>query len=349
LKYNQLGDTDVQVSELCLGSMTWGMQNSEKEGHEQLAYAIDQGINFIDTAELYPTVPISAETQGRTESIIGTWLKNTNREKVVVASKVCGKGTKWIQNGISISAEKIENSINASLQRLQTDYIDLYQLHWPNRKTYHFRESWHYNPSAQHKQPDYQIKQNMLEVLEKIKNLMDAGKIRHFGLSNETCWGTMQYLHLAALHQLPRPVSVQNEYSLLHRLYDYDFAELTHYEKVGLLAFTPLAAGLLTGKYANGQIPEGSRRSFQNDLSGRYNEHSMAALDGYLEVARKHQVEPAHMALAFCRSRPFMTSTIIGATSMQQLKTNMESTKSDLSEEILADLQAVHRRYPIPM
>jgi len=349
LNYNPLGKTDVLVSELCLGSMTWGSQNSEKEGHEQLDFAFDQGINFIDTAELYPTVPIAAGTQGRTEEIIGSWLKNNNRDKVILASKVCGRGTKWIQNGVQISAKKIENSINGSLKRLQTDYIDLYQLHWPNRQTYHFRQSWEYNPSQQHKQPDYQIQQNILDVLEKIGELVSVGKIKHFGLSNETCWGTLQYTRIAAQHNLPRPVSIQNEYSLMHRLYDNDFAEVTHYENIGLLAFTPLAAGMLTGKYAKGVIPEGSRRAVQADLSGRYSEYSLPALEAYLNIAKKHQLEPAQMALAFCRSRPFMTSTIIGATSIAQLKSNIESVAIELSDSALQDINAVHRQYPVPM
>lgn len=349
MKYNLLGDSSIKVSELCLGSMTWGTQNTEQQGHEQLSLATSSGINFIDTAELYPTVPLSADTQGDTERIIGSWLKNANRDQVVLASKVCGKGTKWIQNGILISPEKIEHSINGSLERLQTDYIDLYQLHWPNRKTYHFRQLWHYEPSKQHKQSVSQIQHNIVAVLEKLDNLIKAGKIRHYGLSNETCWGTMQYLQLADKHNLPRPVSIQNEYSLMHRIYDIDFAELSHHENVGLLAFSPLATGMLSGKYANGHIPEGSRRTVHKHLSGRYTRLSKPALKKYLELAKEFALDPAQMALAFCCSRPFMTSTIIGATSLDQLKSNIASTQITLSEEILQELDKVHRRYPIPM
>ncbi len=350
MKFNRLGRTDLEVSELCLGSMTWGTQNTEQEGHEQMSYAFEQGINFIDTAELYPTTPLSAETQGRTEEIIGSWCKaNGNRDKVIVATKVCGRGTKWIQNGKAISPEKIINSVEGSLKRLQTDYIDLYQLHWPNRQSYHFRQSWEYQPSASHKQPLHQVHHHMLEVLQTLQSLQQQGKIRHVGLSNETCWGTSQFLQLADKHKLPRVVSVQNEYSLLHRLYDLDFAELTHYEEVGLLAFSPLAAGLLSGKYRNGQIPAGSRRSMQENLSGRLSEHSEPALEKYLAIADKHGLAAEQMALAFCTSRPFMTSVIIGATTMEQLKSNVSAAELTLSDEVMAEIAAVHRAFPIPM
>ena len=347
MKLNTLGNTDTQVSELCLGSMTWGTQNSAAEAFSQIDYAIEHGINIIDTAELYPTTPLSAETQGDTESIIGQWLaKSGKRDKVLLATKVAGNGPKWIDDGKPITGEKIRKSLEGSLQRLQSDTVDLYQLHWPNRKTYHFRQSWHYNPTTQNKQ---ETLDSMHEVLSTLAALIAEGKIRHIGLSNESCWGTAQYVRLAEEHCLPRMVSIQNEYSLLHRLFDLDLAELAHNENIGLLAFSPLAAGMLSGKYENGAIPEGSRRSMQADLTGRYNERSIKALHDYLRIAKDHQLDPAQMALAFCSSRPFMTSTIIGATTMEQLATNVGAADITLSDEVMNAIADVYRAMPQTM
>lgn len=347
MKYQTLGNSDLSISELCLGSMTWGEQNTAEEAFSQIDYAIDQGINIIDTAELYPVAPISAKTQGDTETIIGQWrAKSAQRDKVLIASKVAGNGPKWIGGGKPISGEKIRNSIEGSLQRLQADTIDLYQLHWPNRKTYHFRQSWEFDPSSQNSN---ETLDGMHDILSTLASLIKDGKIRHVGLSNESCWGTAQYIRLSKEHGLPRMISIQNEYSLLHRLFDLDLAELSHNENVGLLAFSPLAAGMLSGKYENGQIPKGSRRSIQSDLTGRYNERSIPALARYISIAKKHELDPAQMALAFCISRPFMASTIIGATTMDQLKTNIGSAEISLSDEVMNDIASAHRDFPNTM
>lgn len=347
MKYRKLGRTGIDVSQICLGSMTWGSQNTEAEGHEQISYAVDNGVNFIDAAELYPTTPSSEKTQGDTESIIGSWFKSSGlRDKIILATKVTGNGIDYIQNGAPISREKIHTSIEGSLQRLQTDYIDLYQLHWPNRGSYHFRQNWNYDPSAQDQQ---EVIDNTIELLDTLNSLVNEGKIRHIGLSNETAWGCSQFIRLAEENSFPRIASIQNEYSLLSRLFDLDLAELSHHEDVGLLAYSPLAAGMLTGKYSHGKIPEGSRRSMNKDLFGRYCEQSVAATEAYLDVARKHSLDPAQMAIAFCMTRAFMSSVIIGASNMQQLKNNIASAEIELSEAALKDIFKVYRKYPQPI
>lgn len=348
MKYNRLGNTDLEISELCLGSMTWGTQNTEAEGHQQIDYAVDHGINIIDTAEMYPTTPLSQETQGRTEEIIGSWLKKGGKNRdVIIATKVTGVGNQsYIHEGIPISRKKIRMALESSLKRLQTDCIDLYQLHWPNRGSYHFRQCWSYNPT---KQNTAETNDHIREVLFALQQHIDDGKIKHIGLSNESSWGTMRFLQIAKDNNLPRVVSIQNEYSLLNRLYDLDLAELSHHENVGLLAFSPLAAGLLSGKYADGNIPAGSRRTLSDNLSGRFSEHTAPVLEKYLAVAKKYNLPPAQLALAFCVSRPFMGSAIIGATTMKQLEENIGAVDVTLSEEMLADIQAVYRQYPVPM
>ncbi len=326
--------------------MTWGSQNTESEAHMQIDYAVDNGVNFIDTAEMYPTTPLSSETQGKTEAYLGSWLKkNGRRDKVVVATKVVGKGIKWIRDGEEISPDGIKAAVESSLRRLQTDYIDLYQLHWPNRGGYHFRRLWAYDPS---KQDIQRTRAHMLEVLQALQDLVVEGKIRHIGLSNETCWGTMQFLQLAEQKGLPRVASIQNEYGLMHRLFDADFAELSHYEDVGLLAYSPLAAGMLSGKYVNGALPEGSRRSLIETLHGRYSEDTDAVVQKYVAVANAHGLDAAQMALAFCLTRPFMASVIIGATTPEQLATNIASKDVALSDAVIDDINAVHRQHPLP-
>ena len=346
MKYNQLGSSDIKVSDICLGTMTWGTQNSEAEGHAQMNYALEHGVNFFDTAEMYPANPISAETQGRTEEITGSWFNASgNRDKVILATKVTGEGLKWVQDGAPISPKKINISIEGSLKRLQTDYIDLYQLHWPNRGSYHFRQSWKFNPTGQNRE---ETRAHIHETLEALKALIDAGKIRQIGLSNETCWGTSQFLQIAEANNLPRVVSIQNEYSLMHRSYDLDLAELSHNENVGLLPYSPLACGLLTGKYQGNQKPSGSRMTIDPDLYGRVNEISLAATDTYIAVAQKHNLDPSQMAIAFCNQRPFVTSSIIGATSIEQLAINIGASDVTLSDEVLDDIQQVYRQYPIP-
>jgi aryl-alcohol dehydrogenase-like predicted oxidoreductase len=328
--------------------MTWGSQNTEQEAHSQIDCAIARGVNFIDTAEMYPTTPLDASTQGMTESCIGSWIKKSGRRgDLVIATKVTGEGNQpYIHQGMPISPKKISLALEDSLRRLQTDYIDLYQLHWPNRGSYHFRQWWQYDPSQQNTE---QTIDNIREVLFALQRYVDEGKIRTVGLSNESCWGTLQYLQTARDNQLPRVVSVQNEYNLLCRLYDTDFAELSHHEDLGLLTYSPLAAGLLSGKYANGQVPAGSRRSLNDNLGGRYQSYSALATDAYLEVAQKHGLSAAQMALAFCIERPFMTSTIIGATSLSQLETNLGAADLSLSDDVYHDITEVYRQYPRPM
>jgi len=346
MEYRPLGSSDILVSEICLGSMTWGTQNSEAQAHAQIEYALEHGVNFIDTAELYPATPMSAKTTGRTEEIIGSWLQASGRrDQVILATKVAGEGSKDVQNGIDISPQKIRVSIEGSLQRLQTDYIDLYQLHWPNRGSYHFRNNWRYNPTGQNKQ---QTLDHIFEVLECLDKLVAAGTIRSVGLSNESCWGTCQFLQIAAANGFPRVVSLQNEYSLMYRTHDLDLAELSHNEQVGLLPFSPLACGMLTGKYENGARPDGSRLTINPDLFGRVREEVWPVVDSYVSIARRHGIEPAQMAIAFCNQRPFVTSSIIGATSLDQLALNLGAADLDLGAEVLEDIQSVYRDHPIP-
>ncbi len=346
MKMNRLGRTDVMVSELCLGSMTWGVQNTESEGHAQIDRALDRGVNFIDTAEMYPTQPISAETVGDTEKIIGSWFHTSGRRSdVVLATKVSGPNGGFVREGRGYDGAVVRETVDQSLARLQTDYIDLYQLHWPVRGSYHFRQNWGYDPSGQDRT---QTEDHMLDVLETMEDMVQAGKVRHFGLSNETAWGVMMWLRLSEEHGLPRVQSIQNEYSLLTRLYDTDLAEVSANEDVGLLAFSPLAAGLLTGKYDPGTTPEGSRRERTPDLGGRITARVWPAVDAYLEVAKKHGLDPSQMALAFTLSRPFMTSSILGATTMEQLETALGAADLTLDEDVLSDLNEVHKAHPMP-
>ncbi len=347
MKMKPLGRTGLSVSEICLGTMTWGTQNSEDEAHEQMDYAVTTGVNFFDTAEMYPTTPLSTQTQGRTEAYIGTWFERTGRRKdIILATKIVGNGFSGIRNGAPIGPDTIKSAIEGSLKRLKSDYIDLYQLHWPNRGSYHFRRNWHFDPTGQDKMRTIDDIHVTLEALDAyVRN----GTIRAIGLSNESAWGTAQFLRLAEQHDLPRIASIQNEYSLICRHYDLDLAELSHHEDVGLLAYSPLAAGLLTGKYQNGVIPEGSRRSIGPELGGRYTPHVEPAIDAYLQVAARHGLDPTQMAIAFCLTRPFMTSAIIGATSMDQLKTVISAKDVTLSQDVLSDIDKARRRFPMPI
>lgn len=341
MKMNRLGRTDIEVSEICLGTMTWGLQNSEAEGHAQMDYALEQGINFFDTAEMY-AVPPSAETFGKTEEIIGTWFKSTGkRDQVILASKVAGGGRPWVRGGRGIDAAGVREAVEGSLKRLQTDHIDLYQIHWPRRGHYHFEGSWDYNPFTQNRE---EVLPNILEVLEAMGELVKEGKIRHFGLSNETAWGTMQYLKFAEQHGLPRVQSIQNEYNFLRRYYDLDLAELAYHEDIGLLAYSPLAAGALTGKYLGGQLPAGTRGAIAGS-SYRSNELTEPAIRAYMALAEKHGLDISQMAIAFCLTKPFMTSVIIGATSMEQLKTDIAAKDVTLSAEVLEGIQQIFMRY----
>ncbi|WP_223427949.1 aldo/keto reductase [Tateyamaria pelophila] len=341
-----LGRTGIEVSVLCLGSMTWGTQNTAQEGHDQIDRALDAGINFIDTAEMYPVNPVSAETIGRTEEIIGQWFARDSRRKdVVLATKHSGSGVAYVRDGAGITAASIPETIEGSLRRLKTDYIDLYQFHWPNRGSYMFRQNWTYDPSDQ---DPVAVRQNMEDCLGALQAQVDRGVIRAFGLSNESAWGTAQWLAAAERTGGPRVASVQNEYSLMCRLYDTDMAELSVNEDVGLLSFSPLAAGLLTGKYQGGAVPAGSRLSLSPELGGRKTDRAFEAVDAYLAVAARHGLDPAQMALAWCCRRPFMCSVIFGATTMEQLDIALGCVDLSLSDEVMAELDATHRAHPMP-
>jgi len=342
---NRLGRLDIEVTDVCLGTMTWGSQNTEAEGHAQIAMARDAGINFMDTAELY-AVPGSRETSGRTEEIIGNWFAaNMDRERWVLASKIGGGGSPFLRGGRRADGTTIREAVELSLRRLKTDYIDLYQIHWASRGHYHFEGYWRYAP---HTQDTADVLANIEDMLDVLGELVQAGKIRAIGVSNETTWGISQWLRIAEARGLPRLVSVQNEYNLIRRIFDQDLAELSHHEDVGLLAYSPLAGGMLTGKYQNGAMPAGSRKDFQKGF-WRHNEFSEAATAEYLALAARHGLDPAQMAIAFCRSRPFMTSTIIGATSTTQLGNALGAIDMVLSPEVLAEIDAVFRRHPRPI
>lgn len=347
MQYKTLGRTGIKVSEICLGSMTWGTQNSEAEAHEQMDYALDQGVNFIDTAELYPVTPAGPETFGLTEAHIGTWLQaRGNRDKVVLATKVAGPGRPYIRNGTPASPKTMREALEASLKRLQTDYVDLYQMHWPSRGHYGFRNAWTYDPSGQDRQA---VPEELLAILETLGEFVREGKVRAVGLSNDTAWGVMTMLSLAEKHGLPRLASIQNEYNFLYRPFDLDLSEIAHHEHVGLLAYSPLAAGLLSGKYLDGARPDGSRLTINGDLGGRYTEYQEAAVAGYAALAREHKLDLAQMQLAFSLTRPFMTSVIIGATSMDQLKTNIAAKDVALSAEVMDGISKLHKKFPAPI
>ena len=343
MKYTTLPNTNVKVSKICLGTMTWGNQNTEAEGHEQMDYALDQGVNFFDTAELY-AVPATAETYGATEKIIGTWFKKTgNRDKVVLASKIAGAGdyTAHIRKD-GFSKRAIAEAIEGSLQRLQTDYIDLYQLHWPERGVNCFGvREYPYKTAAEEAE-------NHLEILETLNDFIKQGKIKHIGLSNETPWGTMKYLQTAAAHQLPRPVTIQNSYSLIHRAYEYGMSEVSLRENVGLLAYSPLAFGVLSGKYVGGKTPEGARVTLFPRFNRYSSEQSEKAVVAYQKIAESHGLSLAQLALAYVNQLPFVTSNIIGATKMDQLKENINSIHIELSDAILSEIETVHSKIPNP-
>ena len=347
MKFNKLGQSDLEVSSYCLGSMTWGEATSEDDGHWQLDFSIENGINFVDTAEMYPTNPLRKETAGNTEKIIGNWInKRKKRDDIIIATKVVGIGNKTVRNGQAINKSTMEEALTNSLKKLKTDYIDLYQLHWPNRGSYHFRQNWNYNPIHQDTK---KIKQDIFDILDFLSKKVTEGKIRTIGLSNETAWGTMQFLKIADEHNFERVVSIQNEYSLLCRFYDTDLAEVSHNENVSLLAYSPLAAGLLTGKYQDGKVPENSRLKASPGLMGRFNQRSLLAVQNYLSIARKYEINPVHLALAYCDQKPFMGSIIFGATTKEQLKTIINGLDTKLSTEVMNELDKVHREFPFPI
>lgn len=346
MKMNPLGRSGMTVSELCLGTMTFGTQTPEDEAHAQIDMALAAGVNFLDTAEMYPVNPVSAETQGASEAIIGTWnARSGRRGEYILATKHSGAGMKHVRDGADISGQTIPEAIEGSLRRLQTDYIDLYQFHWPNRGSYMFRQNWRYDPSGQDRTATLA---HMEDALEALQRQVEKGNIRAFGLSNESAWGTAQWLRLAEENGWPRVASIQNEYSLLCRLYDTDLAELSVNEDVGLLAFSPLAAGLLSGKYQNGAIPEGSRKSIVANLGGRASERVEGAVALYLDLAERNGLDPVHMALAWCRTRPFMASAIFGATRLAQLEHILASVEVELSDDLLEEIDALNRSCPLP-
>ncbi|MEN9502400.1 MAG: hypothetical protein RI964_1685 [Pseudomonadota bacterium] len=346
MEYRRLGHTDIQVSVICLGTMTFGEQNTEAEAHAQLDYAVAHGVNFIDAAELYP-VPPRGETQGRTEQYIGTWLQRSGkREQVILASKVAGPGPKdWIghvRGGPKLNAQHIQQAIDGSLQRLQTDYLDLYQVHWPSRSTNYFGKlGYQYARDNHH--------ESVQETLTALSALVKAGKVRYIGISNETPWGTMTYLNLAQSLGLEKIVSVQNPYSLLNRTYEIGMAEIAHREGVGLLAYSPLGFGALSGKYLDGQQPDGARLTRWGNYFTRYTSPNAQQITRqYVALARAHGLDPAQMALAYVNSRPFLTANIIGATTMTQLHSNIASIDLNLSAEVLQGIEAIHALHPNP-
>ncbi len=336
-----LGRTGLEVSRLCLGTMTFGEQNTEAEAHEQLDRAVAFGVNFIDTAEMYP-VPPRAETQGRTEAYVGSWLKARGaRDDVIIATKVAGPGLDHLRGGSRLTRAQIHQAIDDSLARLQTDYVDLYQLHWPDRRANFFGRLGY-----EHDEEEDAVA--LEESLSALQELVQAGKVRAVGLSNETPWGVMHALRLAERQGLPRVASVQNPYSLLNRSFEVGLAEIAHREDVGLLAYSPLAFGKLSGKYLDGARPEGARLTLFERFQ-RYNTpQAEEATRAYVEIAREHGLDPAQMALAYVNSRSFLTSNIIGATSMAQLESDLESESVRLDDEVLAAIEAVHQRLPNP-
>ncbi|MBK0369472.1 NADP(H)-dependent aldo-keto reductase [Flavobacterium agrisoli] len=343
MKYTTLPNTDIKVSKICLGTMTFGEQNTEAEGHQQMDYALEQGVNFFDTAEMY-AVPAREATYGSTEKIIGTWLKKTgNRDKIVLASKIAGPNPNfgYMREKNDFSAASIQYALEKSLQRLQTDYLDLYQLHWPERKTNFFGK-------LGFKLEEDAWQDNIHEVLTALDRFVKEGKIKHIGLSNETPWGISRFLEESKTHHLPRIKTVQNPYSLLNRTYEIGNAEISYRENVGLLAYSPMAFGVLSGKFLTGEkLPNARINKFPQ--FSRYNsEQSTQATKLYSEIAQKHNLNMAQMALSFVTQQPFVTSNIIGATSLSQLKENIESINLTLSETVLEEIEAVHKISPNP-
>jgi aryl-alcohol dehydrogenase-like predicted oxidoreductase len=343
MQLNQLGDSELRVSEICLGTMTFGQQNSVKDAHEQLDYALAHGINFIDTAEMYP-VPAQAETQGRTESFVGEWLAKKARDRVVVATKIAGPGRpiSWVRGGsLAVNRANVRAAVDDSLRRLKTDYIDLYQIHWPDRYVPQFGETA-YDPTRERSSTP------TAEQLAALADVVQQGKVRYVGVSNETAWGLSEFSRVARENGLPHIVTVQNAYSLINRRFDGDLAEASRRENVGLLAYSPLGFGLLTGKYLAGP-PAGARLSLFEGFGSRYRKPNVdEAVAAYAKVAREHGLSLAQLALAFVRSRWFVKSTIIGATTLAQLEENVGSTTVRLDEATLSAIEAVHARFPNP-
>ena len=341
MEYRTLGKTNIKVSSLCLGTMTWGEQNTEQDAFAQLDQATGYGVNFIDTAELYP-VPGKAETYAHTEVIIGNWLRRRgHHDDLVIASKVAGPGRNYMDGGRRLNRYHIERAIEGSLKRLGVETIDLYQLHWPDRKTNFFGKLGYQHDDAFNGTP-------VEETTEVLDELVKAGKIRHYGLSNETPWGAMQHLNASKTLDRPRPVSIQNPYNLLNRIFEIGLAEIAHRENLGLLAYSPMAFGALSGKYLNGQKPEKGRLTIYNQFSRYTNPQAVKATEKYVQIAREAGLDPSQLALAFVSSRPFVTASIIGATTMAQLESNLNSSELILSTDILEAIETVHTQHPNP-
>ena len=343
MNYRKLGNTDLDVSTICLGTMTWGEQNTQEEGFEQMDYALDRGINFFDTAELY-AIPPKKETYGKTEEIIGNWFKKkNNRSKVILATKIAGHGLSWIRGGGNQYDKKnLTEAVNQSLKRLQTDYIDLYQLHWPERKTNYFGKLGY-----EHKNDNEW--NNFEDILNYLDEIIKSGKIKYIGLSNETAWGLTKFLEISKTKNLPRIMSVQNPYNLLNRTYEIGLAEASIREKSGLLAYSPLASGIMSGKYRNGAMPNGSRMKLFGDRFPRYKtKNAINAVEEYYKISKKYNIDLSQMSLKFCELQPYMTSVIIGATTMEQLKTDIESVNVNLSDEVIKEINEVQKIYPNP-
>ena len=341
-----LGRTEITVSDWCLGTMTYGNQTPQEDAHRQIDMALDAGINFLDTAEMYPVNPVRKETVGGSEEVIGNWVATSGRrDQVVIATKVAGDNPGWVREGRGYDGKVIREAIDGSLRRLQTDVIDLYQMHWPMRGSYMFRQNWRYDPSKQNRQ---ETLDHMMDVLEALGEAVKAGKIRAIGMSNESAWGMTKWIDVAEAAGLPRMASVQNEYSLLCRLYDTDMAEMAVNEDVTLLSFSPLACGILTGKYQNGAVPEGSRKSIGPELGGRASERVWPAAQAYLDIATEHGLDPVHMAMAWQRTRPFPISAIFGTTTSAQLKHMLAGRDLVLDEAVVKAINTAHRAHPMP-
>ncbi|MAH88597.1 MAG: aldo/keto reductase [Pelagibacterales bacterium] len=346
MEFRYLGKSDLKVSSYCLGTMTYGETTKESDAHLQINEAISAGINFIDTAEMYPTCPIRKETSGRTEEIIGNWINDNKlkRKEIILATKVVGNGFKYIRDGGPITQKVIKVALQDSLKRLKTDYVDLYQLHWPNRGSYHFRSYWNYIPV---KQDNNKIKDENLGIINALVELKKEGLVRAIGVSNETCWGVMKLNEIIKETQNLCIASIQNEYSLMCRLFDNDFNELSINENIPLLAYSPLARGLLTGKYIGNKIPKGSRLSRDDKIRKIVNENSDLAVSAYSRLAQKYNIDPIHMSLAFCNERPFMGSVIFGATNILQLKKILVGINLKLNSEINSEIQALYKKFPL--
>jgi len=346
VKTTELGRSGIKVTDYCLGTMTFGTQTTEAEGHAQIDRALDAGINFMDTAEMYPVNPVRTETMGVTETIIGNWIaKSGRRDDWVIATKHAGQRDET-RDGRGIGPDTVRQTVEEGLQRLRTDYIDLYQFHWPNRSHYSFRRNWEFDPSKQ--PPRAELLDNMHATMEVLADLVTEGKIRAFGLSNETAWGTMNWNAAAEATGGPRVSTIQNEYSLLCRLYDTDMGEVGYQEDVSLLAYSPLACGMLTGKYQNGGLPQGSRMYINGDLGGRKNDRAFAATQAYLDIAARFGLDPVHMALAWTIQRPFPTIPIFGATTVDQLDRIIAGLDVTLDDDVLAEVSKAHRAHPMP-